>query len=132
MQNRKRWLRNHLSGIYIGKKRCLVLVNGFYEWQTLEKDKIPYFIGLSGDTAFALAGLFDQWVNPETGEILDTFTVITTRANPMMEVIHNSKKRMPVIIGRKDEQTWLDVKNDPKTSGLFDPFPEKLMFSEQL
>lgn len=114
------------------RKRCLVLTNGFYEWQTLGKEKIPYFIGLNQESAFALAGLFDQWTNKETGEVLDTFTVITTKANPMMEEIHNLKKRMPVILSKEDEKRWLDLNVDPAKDSLFDPYPEERMYSTKL
>jgi putative SOS response-associated peptidase YedK len=116
----------------LNRKRCLVLTNGFYEWQTLNKNKIPHYIGLTRQPAFALAGLFDEWTNKNTGEVLHTFTVITTRANPMMECIHNIKKRMPVILSVDDEHRWLNIKTDPKTAGLFEPFPEDQMFSEIL
>jgi putative SOS response-associated peptidase YedK len=116
----------------LNKKRCMVLANGFYEWQTLEKTKIPYYIGLKGYAAIALAGLYDQWTNPETGEILDTFTVITTRANPMMEVIHNLKKRMPVILDPEMEKNWLDLKVNPYKNGIFEPFREEFMFAEKI
>jgi putative SOS response-associated peptidase YedK len=114
----------------LNKKRCLVLANGFYEWQTLDKSKVPHYIGLIQQPAFALAGLFDEWTNHDTGEILHTFTVITTRANPMMEQIHNIKKRMPVILSVDNEQRWLDVNTEPEASGLFEPFPENQMYSE--
>ena len=116
----------------IGKKRCLVLVNGFYEWQTLEKTKIPFYIGLNNESAFALAGLYDNWADPSTGEILNTFTIITTRANPMLEIIHNLKKRMPVILSDEDREKWLDIRTDPSGIGFFEPFPGNRMFSEQL
>jgi len=116
----------------VGRKRCLVLVNGFYEWQTLEKTKIPYYIGVNNESAFALAGLYDQWANPSSGEILYTFTIVTTRANPMLEIIHNLKKRMPVILSAEDQGKWLDIKNDPVSLGLFEPYPEEKMFSEML
>ena len=116
----------------IGKKRCLVLVNGFYEWQTMEKSKIPYFIALNNESAFALAGLYDQWADPSTGEILNTFTIITTRANPMLEIIHNLKKRMPVILSDEAREKWLDIRNDPTNNGLFEPFPETRMYSEKI
>jgi putative SOS response-associated peptidase YedK len=116
----------------LGQKRCLVLVNGFYEWQTLEKSKIPYYIGLADQSAFTLAGLYDQWVNPGTGELLNTFSIVTTRANPMLEIIHNVKKRMPVIISEDDRQKWLDVKSDPGQNGFFEPFPQDKMISKQL
>lgn len=116
----------------LNRKRCLVLANGFYEWQTADKNKIPYYIGLIQQPVFAMAGLFDQWSNRETGEVLNTFTVITTRANPMMEVIHNTMKRMPVILSAENEQRWLDISTEPVISGIFEPFPEELMYSELL
>jgi len=113
-------------------KRCLVLTNGFYEWQTLGKEKIPYLMGLKGQHAFALAGLYDTWTNPVDGKKLNTFTVITTRANPRMEEIHNLKKRMPVVLSTSNEQLWLDLKTDPLKAGIFEPFPEELMQAEKL
>jgi len=119
--------RNSLS-----RKRCIVLTSGFYEWHTEGNKKTPYFIGLKDQTGFALAGLYDQWTNRETGEIIDTFTVITTRANPMMEEIHNLKKRMPVILTPGTEQKWLDLNIDPYKDNLFEPYPEELMFAERL
>ena len=70
-------------------------------------------------------------LNRETGEIFPTFTVITTRANPMMEVIHNSKKRMPVILSPEEERTWLDISSGGHGSKVFDPFPQELMFAEK-
>jgi putative SOS response-associated peptidase YedK len=116
----------------IGSKRCLVLINGFYEWQTQKNSKIPYYIGLNGEAAFALAGLYDRWVNGLTGEIFDTFTIVTTKANPMLEIIHNLKKRMPVILSDEDQKRWLDLRTDPTICGLFEPYPENKMFSEML
>ncbi len=116
----------------LNRKRCLVLSTGFYEWQTDGNKKIPYFIGLRDQVAFTLAGLYDQWTNRETGEIIDTFTIITTRANPMMEVIHNLKKRMPVILAPGSEKRWLDLTTDPAGSNFFEPYPEELMFAERL
>src|SRR5512145_2925782 len=63
------------------QKRCLVLVNGFYEWQTQEKTKIPYYIGVNNEEGIALAGLYDQWLDSSTGELINTFTIVTTKAN---------------------------------------------------
>ena len=116
----------------LNRKRCLVLSTGFYEWHTEEKKKTPYFIRLKDQTAFALAGLYDQWTNPDTAEKINTFTVITTRANPMMEEIHNLKKRMPVILNPGTEQSWLDLNTDPVKDNLFEPYPEELMLAERL
>ncbi len=112
--------------------RCLLPVTGFYEWQTNGKHKIPYFIGLQNDSLFGLAGLYDQWVNPDTGECFNTFSVITTRANPMLEVIHNVKKRMPVILTLENKEQWLNTALDPIAENIFEPYPEEQMFAEKL
>jgi putative SOS response-associated peptidase YedK len=114
------------------RKRCLVPVNGFYEWQTLDKLKIPYYITLKDQPIVALAGLYDQWTDPGTGEIHNTFTIITTRANSMMEEIHNLKKRMPVILSAGNEQNWLDLNQDPLPAKIFEPFPQELMAAEKI
>ncbi len=109
-------------------KRCLVLANGFYEWHTRGKEKLPYFIDLKYKKPFALAGLYDNWQNQETGDSINTFTVITTSANPMMAKIHNIKKRMPVILPSDIERTWLN--NEISSSDLqrlLIPFDESLM-----
>jgi putative SOS response-associated peptidase YedK len=116
----------------LNRKRCLVLANGFYEWHIEGNKKTPYFISLKDQVGFALAGLYDQWTNRETGETIDTFTVITTRANPMMEEIHNLKKRMPVILAPDTEKKWLDLNIDPIKDNLFEPYPQELMFAERL
>lgn len=91
-------------------KRCLVIANGYYEWQWLDtkgKNKIKYELGIGNDELFAFAGLYSQWVDTITGEIKNTYTIVTTEANPLMAEIHNHKKRMPVILKREDESKWL-------------------------
>jgi putative SOS response-associated peptidase YedK len=93
----------------VRSNRCLVISKGFYEWQTVGKEKFPYFIYLAGEKIFTFAGIFDTWTNHQTGEVLKTFSIITTRANPLMEKIHNVKKRMPVILAGEDEKRWLDI-----------------------
>ena len=92
-------------------KRCLVIANGFYEWQWLDskgKNKIKYEIGIGNDDLFAFAGLYSQWINNNTGEIKDTYTIVTTQANALMSEIHNIKKRMPIILMPEDEKNWLN------------------------
>lgn len=114
-------------------KRCMVLVNGFYEWQHTGEKKIPYFIRLMDDVPFALAGLYDNWINRDTGEVLNTFTIITTRANPMMEIIHNTKKRMPAILPPDAEKEWLNPGYDSRRLAEFlKPFDENLMLAEKI
>ena len=91
-------------------KRCLVIANGFYEWQWQDskgKNKIKYEIGIANDDLFAFAGIYSQWVNQTTGEIKDTYSIVTTQANQLMAEIHNNKKRMPIILKPEDESKWL-------------------------
>jgi putative SOS response-associated peptidase YedK len=117
----------------IKENKCLVLVNGFYEWQARGKEKQPYFINVKNAEAFALAGLYDSWINRNTGEIVNTFTIITTAANPLMEKIHNTKKRMPVILHEKDEEAWIDPKISlEKTLTFLRAFDENLMVADEV
>lgn len=103
--NEKPSFRNSIN------KRCLVIANGFYEWQWQDakgKSKIKYEIGLSEEELFAFAGIYSEWINQYTGEIVNTYALLTTEANAFMAKIHNSKKRMPVILKKEDEQSWLN------------------------
>ena len=93
------------------KNRCLVIADGFYEWQWLDtkgKKKQKYLITLPHEELFSFAGLWSQWVNKETGEVVKSYTIITTEANSLMSEIHNSKKRMPVILTRDNETEWIN------------------------
>ena len=92
----------------VKSKRCLVLVRGFYEWQHRGSEKIPHYIYLEGEQPLALAGLYDDWTDRDTGEVIQTCSIITTAANPLMEKIHNSKKRMPIILQEAVEKPWID------------------------
>ncbi len=92
--------------------RCLILADGFYEWQWLDqkgKNKQKYLITLPNDELFAFAGLWSQWTNNQTGEMIHTYTILTTAANELMAKIHNTKKRMPVIVANENE--WLNGDN---------------------
>ena len=92
----------------IVSQRCLLPVTGFFEWQDVNGTKYPYFIHLKSNPVFSLGCIFENRVDKSTGEIKNTFSIITTPANPMMEKIHNLKKRMPLIIGREDEKEWVN------------------------
>lgn len=87
--------------------RCLVIAHGFFEWQLVNGVKIPWYIRLKNNEPFAFAGLYDQWSDPESGESIRSFSIITTGANPLMEKIHNTKKRMPVILDPGSERNWI-------------------------
>lgn len=108
--------------------RCLVTAHGFYEFQTTPELKIPYYIKLKDNEIFAFAGIYDIWTNKQTGEMIKSFSILTTTANPLMEKIHNLKKRMPVILQKDTEYEWLNMKSDTNTlKELLKPYPENLM-----
>lgn len=88
-------------------QRCLVLADGFFEWRHYRGRTFPYYIRLQNHGPFAFAGLWDRWINPSTQQILKTYSVITTKANSLLEKVHNKRKRMPVILRSDDEQRWL-------------------------
>lgn len=91
----------------LNRGRCLIIARGFFEWQLVNQKKIPWYISLKDPEPFAFAGLCDSWKDPMNGEIVNSCSIITTRANPMMERIHNTKKRMPVILKKELEQQWI-------------------------
>lgn len=112
----------------IKQKRCLALVDGFYEWRTINKNKYPYFIYLKNKEPFAFGGIYSDWVNKATGEIINTFSIITTKANPLMEKIHNTKMRMPLILSRETEKEWLNNDlSETQITEIMQPFDEEQM-----
>jgi putative SOS response-associated peptidase YedK len=91
-------------------KRCLVIANGYFEWQWLDPKgtkKQKYELCLPNDELFAFAGLYSHWVDKNTGEIKNTYTLLTTEASLLLAEIHNNKKRMPVVLKHEDETKWL-------------------------
>jgi putative SOS response-associated peptidase YedK len=109
-------------------KRCLVVVDGFFEWRHLNDKRYPYYVRLTDHQPFALAGIWDKWQNPDTRIESQTFSVITTEANPLMAQIHNAKKRMPVILPMDNEKNWID-NNLKKTDieSFLKPYNEEKM-----
>lgn len=91
----------------LSKGRCLIIAGGFFEWQLVNQAKIPWYISLRNGNPFVFAGLYDTWIDPHSGEPSRTCSIITTAANPLMEKIHNTKKRMPVILERELEKEWI-------------------------
>lgn len=91
--------------------RCLVIANGYYEWQWLDskgKNKVKYEIGVGNEDLFAFAGIYSTWKDISTGLIRQTYSIVTTEANAIMAEIHNIKKRMPIILKPQDETKWLE------------------------
>ena len=94
------------------KRRCLVLTSGFYEWRHFSppggKDTAyPYYVTVKEKEYFFMAGIYNPWVDQESGEVVDSFAILTTAANPLMAQIHNKKKRMPVILPEEEAHEWI-------------------------
>ena len=93
-------------------RRCLVLASGFFEWRHFTppggKDTAyPYYITVKGQEYFYLAGIYNPWVDEQTGEMVDSFSILTTAANSLMAQVHNKKKRMPVILPDEEASEWI-------------------------
>jgi putative SOS response-associated peptidase YedK len=84
-------------------RRCLVPASGFFEWKKESNKRIPFYLHLPKNPLFAFAGLYDRWTDPE-GNILFTYTIITTEPNDLIAKIHN---RMPSILFPGNEDRWL-------------------------
>ena len=106
-------------------RRCLVLADGFYEWRKLGRDKIPMRFVLKSREPFAFAGLWDRWRKPGGGTLL-SYTIITTEANEFIRSFHH---RMPVILDRKNETSWLEpgLRDPARILSLLTPYPSKEM-----
>jgi len=103
------------------RHRCLVLADGFYEWQRHGSAKIPLFIHLAPERSFGFAGLYETWT-PPIGDPLITCTIITTEPNNLMRPIHD---RMPVILPKGAESLWIDstIEDDRRLLDLLQPYP---------
>ncbi|HOZ52951.1 MAG TPA: SOS response-associated peptidase, partial [Chitinophagaceae bacterium] len=92
-------------------KRCLIYIDAFYEYHHANKKVYPFHISLKLDEPIILAGLWDEWLDTETGELIQTVSIVTTKANEVMSQIHNNPKliepRMPAILGRDKQNEWL-------------------------
>jgi putative SOS response-associated peptidase YedK len=108
----------------LARRRCLVLADGFYEWRKEGKQKIPMRFKLKSGEPFAFAGLWDSWKQPD-GNLLRTYTIITTEPNDILRPIHN---RMPVMLSNDDAQKWLAVDDEiAHAFSLLKPFPADAM-----
>lgn len=109
----------------LASQRCLVPASGFYEWQQTGAGKVPHYIGLKDEPLFGFAGLYDRWTDAQGTEVL-SYTIITTAPNALMAPIHN---RMPAILGRDEEEFWLnpDETEAERLLPLLKPYPEEQM-----
>jgi putative SOS response-associated peptidase YedK len=114
-------------------KRCVVYLDAFYEHHHIGKNTYPFRILMKDESPMALAGLWSEWVNKETSEVLSTFAIVTTVGNSTMAKIHNNPKaesgpRMPVILPQDLQDRWLDPKlSKEEVQALIKPFDESLI-----
>lgn len=95
------------------KRRCLVLATHFFEWRHYKPDgankelAYPYLVEMADQNYFYMAGIWQPWTDKSTGETMDTFAIVTTKANSLMEEVHNKKKRMPTILTEDLAYEWI-------------------------
>ena len=108
------------------KRRCLIPADGFYEWQTLPKGKLPHYIYQADGRPLALAGLWSNWKDPEAGEWVRSCTILTGAPNELVDDIHD---RMPVILPEEAWADWLDRENHDQgyLESLLKTFPANRM-----
>ena len=121
------------SAIRTGK-RCLIPATGFFEWHTIGRQKFPFYIHSKEQPIFSFAGIWDEWPDPETGELVYTYSMLTTDANPLLAAIHNSKERMPCILSPEAEQAWLgsDLSETEVLTLLDHRYPARQMHSHSI
>jgi len=109
------------------RRRCLIIADGFYEWQRQEGKKQPYYFRVQNSQLFAFAGLWEHWQSPDE-QIINSCTILTTEANDLLRPIHD---RMPVILDPKSYDLWLDseVQNPELLQPLLHPYQANLMTS---
>ena len=110
-------------------RRCIIPASGFYEWAKKGAGKKqPFYFYLKEKPVFGFAGLYEEWLDKESGELIETCTIITTEANEVLEPVHD---RMPVILKPEDYDQWLDEKEKKtdRLQNLLVPFPSAEMAS---
>jgi putative SOS response-associated peptidase YedK len=107
------------------RRRCLIVADGFYEWQKLGRIKKPLRFFLKSGQPFGLAGLYETWISPEKKPV-NTCTIITTEPNNLIRPIHD---RMPVIVKKELEDFWIDRDNynHKDLLSMLKPYPAEEM-----
>ncbi|HET8860008.1 SOS response-associated peptidase [Marivirga sp.] len=115
--------------------RCIIMVDGFFEHHHKQNQLVPHYISLKDKNPISLAGIWEEWENPDNGNRISTVSIVTTKANPLMAKIHNNPKlkeaRMPLILPEELESEWLmemkDNISEKQVKALIQPFDDKLM-----
>jgi putative SOS response-associated peptidase YedK len=119
--------KSRLYSESFSSRRCLVLCSGFFEWQKVGKEKIPYYVSLKEDEMFVFAGLWNTTREPN-GSKINTYAILTVEANELMARIHNTKKRMPLILKPETARQWLNEELTPNLAQeIMTPLPENEM-----
>lgn len=116
-------------------KRCLIYLDGFYEHHHYKGKTYPFLIFRKDNKPMIMAGLWSEYTDKETGEILNTFSIVTTNGNALLTKIHNNPKleesRMPVILPDELANDWLMSFNDGivkmALEELIQPFPTEVL-----
>jgi putative SOS response-associated peptidase YedK len=104
------------------RRRCIVPMAGFYEWQKTPAGKVPHFICPLNGELFNVAGLYERWRPKDGGDPVETFTIVTTEANEAVAKLHD---RMPAILNEQAQDVWLDPENEDTETlkALLTPYP---------
>lgn len=100
-------LQNKVAQALVHTNRCLVLASHFFEWQEVNKEKIPHCIQIKNQDFFYIAGVWNTWTDYSSGATKNSFGILTTEANKFMANIHNVKKRMPTILNDDLAAAWV-------------------------
>lgn len=106
-------------------RRCLIVADGFFEWDKKGQTKRPYYFRLKDERPFAFAGLWERWANHD-GEAVETCAIITTTPNELLARVHD---RMPVILPPEAHDVWLDddMRNGEARKEWLRPYPSSEM-----
>jgi putative SOS response-associated peptidase YedK len=118
----------------VENRRCLVVLDGFFEHHHKGRRTFPYFIEMANKEPMIMAGIYERWVNPEDQNSLYTFSILTTRANKLLSEIHNNPKmkesRIPVILSPEKQALWLSDIHPDRDSKSFQKIFEPINSDE--
>lgn len=97
-------------------RRCIIPINGFYEWKKDDKKKTPFFVSSKNEEYLAIAGIWDEWFDKELNQNIVTVALITSDANEKLAKIHH---RMPIVLEKKSWDIWLNSKDLQEVNSLF-------------
>jgi putative SOS response-associated peptidase YedK len=103
------------------RSRCVIPASGYYEWQTIPDGKQPYYFTAKDGSILSIAGLWDEWKDKESGQVIKSCTMIITEPNKVAAKVHD---RMPVLLSEKQFESWLSAKAGTE---ILKPAPDRLL-----